>query len=339
MTTAHAREIYVCGENPIPNARPGMFLQTLPAPVYRSKDQARAAKHDERAALDRSLVADGGLKLSRNLSDYPLDAEGKPTGLYWRDTHEFPYELFENQEPIGNSPDDYDGLYSGKKFNPHLKTVAETLVSYFDRPTWKSATPRGVGTMQMREVVLTGRIYVGKATSPLVDITEGDDLETLEEYEGSQTVVDFILHAPILDQIDLAALSRQTGISQPRLERVRSGAVKAFTKEAKLIVARLTAGNDGSIRLKPFDKTPKSQAFKEMVRNAGLKDGYEKISTASGISKDVLWLIGDGDTEIKLTGTSVKIGAKVVATKSTIIEAIKEVSGAGKVKARRRKHA
>jgi hypothetical protein len=91
--------------------------------------------------------------------------------------------------------------------------------------------------------------------------------------------------------------------------------------------------------LKPFDKTPKSQAFKEKVRNAGLKDGYEKISTASGVSKDVLALIGDGETEVKLTGTSVKVGSKVVATKSTIIEAIKEVSGAGKVKARRRKHA
>jgi hypothetical protein len=120
MRTAHAWKTYVLGDSPIPEARPGMFLQTLPIPVYHGWLTAHKAKSDERIRFDKSLYADGGLKLTMNLEDYrvpdvpPTEAQiasnklfGTPlpkppapkyTGLYWRGSNEFPIELFQPPE-------------------------------------------------------------------------------------------------------------------------------------------------------------------------------------------------------------------------------------------------
>jgi hypothetical protein len=116
LTTWEMWELYAAGDNPIPNARPGMFFKILPAPVLRDCFVRKAAENDERSKLNRSLVADAGIELNYNIEAYPKDADGSPTGLYWRDTHEFPSELFEHQEP---------GFLDLPVKNPSVMTEAE----------------------------------------------------------------------------------------------------------------------------------------------------------------------------------------------------------------------
>jgi hypothetical protein len=222
-----------------------MFFKILPAPVLRGCFDRAAAKNDERVKMDQSLFADAGIELSYNIEDYPKDANGKPTGLYWRSTHEFPDELFEDQEPdflepsrLSEMTDDETMAYLAAKPakpNPHLKSVGETLADYFFKDNWKAANPSGFGRMEMREVIIPGVSYVGKSSHHNIDPEEADDEIFAEEFD-SQTFLEFLLWPGILEGVDLTQLSKATGIKEDRLRDITSEETVAMPAEGIAIL-------------------------------------------------------------------------------------------------------
>jgi hypothetical protein len=350
ITTHHMWKLHAEGDNPIPNIRPGMFLQTLPEPVYYCPYQALAAKSDERQRFKRTLIADDGLKLSNNLADYPIGPDGKHYGLYWRDTHEFPYELFTNQEPldafIATGVSD-----TSKKYHPHLKTIADGLENYFNHPNSKAADPYHSGMAGMREIIIAGVSYIGKCSNPMLSAGEGDDDETLEEESGAQTIVNFILNHRILKDIDLDKLSELTGIAKTRLDDLARGTVKAYTREGRAILPYLRVDDDGAISLKTQKPISRLSRFLQALSDAGKRDhgrGYDKIAAMTGIDLALLRNVNSPNHKSTLTGDKVRVvelfpsgsskhKAGNTFSADAVLKAIAELKGTSKRTERRKK--
>jgi hypothetical protein len=315
LTTGHAWKTYAMGPNAIPNARPGMFLQTLPAPVYRDDRVRREAENDERAKLNQSLYADGGFNLTLSLEDYwlpdpplteaqinshkifgtPLPVHPPRYGRLYRrgggsgrsetepnssslgrevatgGTNEFPIELF---QPPEISEEEIDGVH---ETYPHLQTVAEALAgparSYFTKPNWKTGDPFGSGPLPMHDLIVMGRIYAGKQTTPLAHLSEGDAIEDLLEF-GQQHLSGMILYSPILDGIDMVRLSKAMSISEQRLNKIVKGAQMTNT-EVKAMGTCLKIDQFGIIKLDPPQRKLKDDLLRDKVHKVGVSKGLK----------------------------------------------------------------
>lgn len=276
-------------EEPIPNARAGMFIQTLPEPTYYSPMTAMEAKLDDRTRFNKSLYADGGLNLTMNLEDYRVAAspDDAPiyTGLYWRGTNEFPLELF---QPPEISEEDYIECGT-REIQPHLKSVGEALCNYFSKPNWKTGDPQGVGGLPMCELVIMGRIYAGKQTNPLAHLSEGDADEDLERFD-QQHLSGMILHAPVLDGIDPAGLSKVSGIELARLHRIIRGA-QSTTAEVRAIGSALKSDAEGNITLQPRPHSNRFDRISLEVCKACL--AYEELASLLDCEIETLKQIAD----------------------------------------------
>lgn len=112
----------------------------------------------------------------------------------------------------------------------HPQTLAGVLATYFDHPEAKAANPDGIGVLQRREVVITGRRYIGKET-PAIDEDFNDD--ELTEFHKGRVVVGSKERKPrvkpdpaLVERMRRclpSELARTTGISKKVIIRWRNG--------------------------------------------------------------------------------------------------------------------
>lgn len=319
LNTGHLWKIYADGKTRLPNARPGLFLRTLPTP------KIIGAKIDDIPGL----YADNDQKLSYDLEDY-RNQDGTLGGLYFRGTNEFPIALFGTQKY-------------------RLASISDTLRDYFDKPNHKMDDPEAIGYLHPRQVIVSGKVYSGKTTSPLASL--GDDIASLndddDDFSQKDAAIDLILNAEILNGLDMQKLAarvcmRGVDISPASLKRIADGKRAASSQEAHAILKCLKVSR-GQIELSPIVKSSAMKKIAEDVKRVGasnMGDGYKRLSELTGCSEKAFRIIAEGGQSIEavvgLKGDAISVcemifdhdDTRVIVSKKALASAIRVISGA-----------